>query len=274
MSFLHSLSRAFGLTSQEDVDDYTPSNDIPVTSVEEPMNQVQLSPQPKSNDTAVIFDGVVEFLNRELPPYLRQSLNIESQRNYLFQNLDKSLKEFLEKLQEEERKNSTKTTNKEKDRLKIQVEELKEKLSVTEEKLQKESEKALSSERQKRAINSRIKDLEEKIGSLEAEIEQYDLENKSLLNKLRVAAVTSQMHSNDSTQEKLDELTEKNQGLISENQKLTNENEGLVSENRELRNEIERLKSEISSATKENKTEAEQPNKKPIENDPAQMLLW
>ncbi len=47
----------------------------------------------------------------------------------------------------------------------------------------------LSAERQKRALSERVHDLESKVLKLEADCEQYDLEKKSLMNKLKVASV-------------------------------------------------------------------------------------
>ena len=47
----------------------------------------------------------------------------------------------------------------------------------------------MSHDRQKRSFNDRIRDLEDKVSAVEAEKEQYQLEIKSLLNKLKVAAV-------------------------------------------------------------------------------------
>ncbi|MDE6081550.1 MAG: hypothetical protein K2F70_04720, partial [Muribaculaceae bacterium] len=47
----------------------------------------------------------------------------------------------------------------------------------------------LSAERQKRALTERIHDLENKINELHAEREQFELENKSLVNRLRVYSV-------------------------------------------------------------------------------------
>ena len=47
----------------------------------------------------------------------------------------------------------------------------------------------LSAERQKRALNEKVHELDNRIATLEAEKEQYDLENKSLINKLKVSGV-------------------------------------------------------------------------------------
>ncbi|MDE5968968.1 MAG: hypothetical protein K2G64_07675 [Muribaculaceae bacterium] len=69
----------------------------------------------------------------------------------------------------------------------------------------------LSSERRKRALDARVQELQSKIDSLEAEKEQYELENKSLVNKLRTASVQEQ---------DIKDLTEENARLNSEILKL------------------------------------------------------
>ena len=50
-------------------------------------------------------------------------------------------------------------------------------------------ESQLSADRRRRALDDRVRDLEGKLATLEAEREQYQLENKSLLNKLKVADI-------------------------------------------------------------------------------------
>ena len=47
----------------------------------------------------------------------------------------------------------------------------------------------LSADRRRRALSDRVNDLESKLATAEAEREQFELENKSLLNKLKVADV-------------------------------------------------------------------------------------
>ena len=47
----------------------------------------------------------------------------------------------------------------------------------------------LSAERQKRALTDKVRELEKQLADISAENEQYILENKSLVNKLRVTQV-------------------------------------------------------------------------------------
>lgn len=144
-------------------------------------------------DASAIFSGVIELLNRELPPYLRENLNEDGQKRYILENIDASLRNYIKNVGEAEKKKVEKSRDSEREKIKKSFEGLKERLHTAEEQLSKESEKTLSAERQKRAMALRIRDLESRISTLEAEKEQYDLENRSLLNKLRVVEVSNQL---------------------------------------------------------------------------------
>ena len=131
--------------------------------------------------------------NNEFPEFSDESSNQdeamqfnESQKKFIYQVLDGTLKEYLNELLESK---APQNNNGDNSKLKTLLAETKEKLKTTEEHLTKETDKALSQERQKRALLSQINDLKAKIAQLQAEQEQYELENKALQNKLRVAEV-------------------------------------------------------------------------------------
>lgn len=181
-------------------------------------------------DITLIFNGVVEFMNRELPPYIKENLDIEAQRKYIYDNIGASVQQYLRNIAENERRKSLHSRENERDKLKKNFEETKEKLRLAEAQLSDESEKALSSERQKRALNSRIKDLEDKVAALEAEREQYDLETRSLQNKLRVAEVHQANFQNlvDRLQKERDTLEEQHKISLTEIEALKAQNEQMA----------------------------------------------
>ena len=80
--------------------------------------------------------------------------------------------------------------------------------------------KALSADRQKRALSERLRDLEGTLATAESDREQYQLENRSLLNKIRVASLR-QESSDDN--EALNQLSAKNLELTDQVKKLTAE---------------------------------------------------
>lgn len=142
-------------------------------------------------NTKAIFDGVVEVLNSNLPPYLRQCLDNEEQCKFIYEHLDESLRGFIAGVAKTEAEKANRRWASEKKKLFKQVNDAAEQIAHATERASKAEEKALSADRQKRAMTQRTADLERRVARLQAEIEQYDLEKNSLLNKLRVAEVQS-----------------------------------------------------------------------------------
>lgn len=94
--------------------------------------------------------------------------------------------------------------------------------------------KQLSADRQKRALTERVHDLESQLARLESEREQFELENRSLVNRLKVANVQ---------QEDLEKLQTELQHLRLENQQMR-ENPGDVAAR-----QIEALNTQIAEMT-------------------------
>ena len=152
----------------------------------------QPQPQPGHNnhpqaDTSVIFTAVVELLDRELPEFYRTALNQEAQRKYLLEHMQADIQTLIANIEAAARQQVRQTADKERDKLRAIVADQKNHLAATQEKLTLETEKALSAERQKRAMNGRIQDLEAKAAALDAEKEQFQMEIMQLKNKLRLA---------------------------------------------------------------------------------------
>lgn len=144
-----------------------------------------------------LFDGVVEVLNSNLPLYLRECLDNEEQCRFIYERLDENLRGFIAGVARREAEKANRRWASEKKKLFKQVNEAAEQIAHATERASKAEEKALSADRQKRAMTQRTTDLERRVARLQAEIEQYDLEKNSLLNKLRVAEVHTG-HSTDS----------------------------------------------------------------------------
>ena len=269
MSFLNTLAAIFGFSDHDTEDDAMTSEMkslAPATSslATEPANSGNISDVPVSSkasaaadssaeDPSVMFSGVVELLNRELPPYLRQSLNEESQRRYIYDNLQKSFKDYISSVVEEQKKKILASSNRDKEKLKAQIADLKEKLQVSEEKFTRESEKSLSAERQRRALSARMRDLESNILSLEAEKEQFDLENKSLLNKLRLLSINSNIDPNSPDLDSMVKLNQEIESLKKELEQTKTESNELKVVNGNLERHISELENETKTLKEEKK---------------------
>lgn len=251
MSFFSAVKRAFGFGSDDDdiYDDDAPS--ALVTPYQKPRQEANVSdvaePQPnvvaeREEENSVFpltfFDGILEIFNNAQPDFIKQCIDKEAQRRYLYNALGTSFKEFLDSCRSdiEQRVNSRSQADTKKFRDEITT--LRNKCKSVEDKESEWEEQRLSADRQKRALNNRIQDLEQKVMSLEAEKEQFILENKSLVNKIKVAGVLeADASARENDNELIDELRKSELTLKEENSKLLAEVERLnaeVLENAEL----------------------------------------
>ncbi len=213
MAFFKSFKRAFGFSSDdeeyfedsnENTDEVIPS--IRQESVETGMSQevVDNSEDEKVELPLEIFDGVISIFNQSLPDFIKQCIDVEAQRRYIYNSLDESLKAFLQNATVEARRRGATQWDSERQKLQSEVAQLKEQSKTLETSKTEWKQQQLSLDRQKRALSDRIRDLENQVVTLEAEKEQYELETKSLVNKIKVAGV----HENDmiAMREEMEEL--------------------------------------------------------------------
>jgi predicted nucleic acid-binding Zn-ribbon protein len=198
MAIFKKLKTALGFASEQDdliADDPETITVAPITTHATHTEQHQ---QPNTNaDTALkdeeattaIFEHVVATFNKSLPDFLRQSVNPEAERTFLYNTLSDDLKKYLADIVARKEQECQESWNADKERLQENVRELEAKARNIEEKREELSQKQLSVERQKRALSDRVHDLEKQVMNYEAEREQFQLENKSLVNKLKVANV-------------------------------------------------------------------------------------
>ncbi|MDE6284016.1 MAG: hypothetical protein K2L97_08520 [Muribaculaceae bacterium] len=140
-------------------------------------------------DVSMIFEGVVRIFNEALPAFLSDSVDPGRQRKLLYDSLDSSVKQYFDRLEKNvERKVSIRYQS-ESNRLHEQIEELRIKARKEEEGNSNARNLQLSAERQKRALSERVHELEKQLATIEAENEQFILENKSMANKLRLASM-------------------------------------------------------------------------------------
>ena len=295
MSFFNSVLKVFGFGNDDA--DY---NDNAIDATVTPLKQVQaesddtfettaeaqeyivIPPEESVQVTEVpvdrIFEKVVEIFNSSLPDFIAQNIDKEKQQHYIYEALDESLKQHLKDLAGNAEREAAVRWQNERKRLINEIDRHKEnskKQTVTQEDLRS---RQLSAERQKRALSERLHDMEGQIATLEAEREQYDLENKSLINKLRAASIQdggdgeqyrlqiAELEENLSkTREELQQtrlkLEEAAQGQTadsetaerlraSENriQELTSLNESLTAADRQNRADIEQLTARLQLA--------------------------
>lgn len=133
-----------------------------------------------------LIDTVLEVINSQLPPLVKDCINRDAQRQMLQTMLGSALTDYAARTRQEALSELTG----DKAKMQKELEELRaEKKDVA---ARREEQKAnlLSEQRQRRALQDRNRDLESKIAELDSEIEQHKLTISSLMNKVRVAEVT------------------------------------------------------------------------------------
>lgn len=151
--------------------------------------EIQTSELQKGNCPAAIFNKVVEIFNESLPPFLRECVDPEKQAKYIHDALDDSMKSYLAQIDRDADSRMKVKLENGQSALRQEIETLREKAKKIEDTSAEWKEQKLSAERQKRALSERVHDLEKQVDSFNAEKEQYELENKSLVNKLRALSI-------------------------------------------------------------------------------------
>lgn len=203
MSFFKNIKRSLGFGGETDDELYADSPDT-FDNEAETMSSGRRSdhhgdtapienPEPDPQMVAAIFDHVIATFNEALPSFIRESVDPEAQRRKLYEGLDASLREYISALGADARRRSEARFAAEQSEMRAEMDGLKAKAKEIEQQRFDIKQQQLSADRQKRALSDRVHDLEAQIVALEADREQLDLENKSLLNKLKVASI----HEND-----------------------------------------------------------------------------
>ncbi len=141
---------------------------------------------------AAIFSHVVEVFNGALPDFLANSVDPEAERRRLYDALDRGLKDYIESLSEAVKEYNEAAWQARQDTMSREMEDIRRRSDQVEQRAADLKQQQLSADRQKRALTERVHDLEQQRSSLEAEREQYELENRSLMSRLKVAGVHSE----------------------------------------------------------------------------------
>lgn len=208
MSFFDSMRRFFGLDNEYNTDELNDSDISAETSDSNPQadenpqdsaltpdlngdENTALPPRPAVDPDmrARIFDGVVAIFNQALPDFLSKSVDPARQSELISQSLDASLSEYLDNLSAETTRYVEATLKNAADSAKREADRLRRDMETLEQQRASIREQQLSAERRRRALADRVQDLEAQLASAEAEREQFDLEKKSMLNKIKLADV-------------------------------------------------------------------------------------
>ncbi len=207
MSFFGGLKRALGWSSDDEDEDYityesSAEEDSPV-STQEKSNVVEFHDNDEIPEG--IFDGLVDIVNANLSPMVLKCLDVDAEKKYLYEALGPKFKEFVKSAKENGLAIARAEWEREKSELNAKIDDFKARCDSAENDMKEMKAVKMSEDRQKLALKERIRNLEDQVATAEAEKEQYDLENKSLLNKLKVSQVKSEV--NEEAEKEIRELT-------------------------------------------------------------------
>lgn len=233
------------------------------TAAEEAAARAEAMPRPQPE---VIFSRVVEIFNEALPGFLQKSVDPEKQRQLLYSSLDASIRNYFEELERMVERRHEARFQADRLRLQEQIDALRLKAQKEEGVNSDAKTRQLSAERQKRALSERVHDLEKRISEIEAENEQYILENKTMANKIRLLGMTDAdaEELRKDTLAKTEELRQKQEevaAIIADAEKKQAEAESIigeaVKEKEQLALQLEEAQSRIAALDDENRRMSE-----------------
>lgn len=197
MSIFKTIKRGLGFSGDDDTDDVLYSDTTEATDSTPKSASAAAAPtatnvEPLKFDPEnqnKIFDKVVEVFNQSLPTFLAQSVDREAQIKYLRDALDSGVRDYLDSLVAQAKVYCENRWHQTRESMASELDSIKAKAADIEKKSAEIQQKQLSADRQKRALSDRVHDLETQLVKIEAEREQYELENRSLVNRLKVAGV-------------------------------------------------------------------------------------
>lgn len=252
MAMFDKLKKALGFGPDNDNDElisddpelHTPDSS-PFAGHDKRVSEIE---SPDLDDTvSEVFTQVIAQFNNALPGFLKDSVDPEREKRQLFESLSADVKAHLRNLERNVTDRLDQAWRTERDKLQTDLRNISDTAKGLEAKRADLKQQQLSSERQKRALTERVHDLEKRILTLEAEKEQIELENKSMLNKVKVAQVYEK--DCEAMREQIASLqSELNKSHIAANLTDTDNNipdsQSSVDPNPELIEQIEKLKTE------------------------------
>lgn len=194
MSLFSKLKRAMGFGPGEAEDDALYEDtaaacDTPAQASAQvppaPVEPVSFSPEMQE----AIFARVVEIFSGALPEFIGKAVDSQKLKAQLYEALDSDIKAYLQSVSTAAEAYCDARWKARQSDMASELDAIKLRAAEVEKQSDDIRQKQLSADRQKRALTERVHDLESQLARLESEREQYELENRSLVNRLKVANV-------------------------------------------------------------------------------------
>lgn len=208
MSFISSVRRALGfpgdfdsdeeleddeLNDDEELEDdpdpileeLATAGDNPLEALEGASSLPAISDEEIKTFSASLFDSVLKYFNSHQPELVQRCLDLDAQRALIIEELDSDVRASLRSLTDAACRRGESMWAEKQQRMGAELMKLKSEFNAVRQQREEYQNAQLSATRQKRALNDRIRDLESQVMQLEAEREQYQLENRSMAARLR-----------------------------------------------------------------------------------------
>lgn len=228
-----------------DLSSLTPREEAPVV-----VNQSQAVAEVEEKLPDGVFDGIITIINGNLPEFVRDCIDIEKERKAVYVAMGPQFRDYVRNLRRTSLDEARQQWADERTRLTSKISQTELRAEEAVKKANEIKDRLMSEERQRRAIVERSHDLEARIADLEAQHEQDQLQNKGLLNKVKVMQVKAEEAQQDAEEiARLSALVnDQRQQLIAANDAEVRLAE-LSTENENLRADIEQLKQKSGDTT-------------------------
>lgn len=236
---------------------HAPEENIPATSAD---TDPEAAPQsggtmPGKEPAAfplTIFDSLLDVFNEAQPDFIRKCLDMDAQRRYLYNCVDTSFRDYISRIKDDACREAYRDRDDEHRRMTEEIDTLRSQLKDTVRTSDDLKALRASADRQKRTFNERIRDLEQQLSTAMAEKEQYDLEVKSLMNKLKVQQIQqSDIQELDDLRARLADANKQITAMNAANAMRENEDAARRRETDTLRSRVEELTRQLSDARDE-----------------------
>ena len=161
-----------------------------------------------------IKDKIIDIINASLPEFIKGCVDKDAELKYINDEFGTAFSTYTQNIRTAIEERAKSEWISERMNLEKQLHDSSKKSDESTAKMEELRARITSLDRQKAALNERINQYENKVATAEAEREQYQLECKSLMNKLKVASV------ND---EEINKLREENAQMLQECNSLRND---------------------------------------------------
>lgn len=250
MSIIKKIRRSLGINADDDDDiaDFTQDEELSAASSDQPGETEaagECNPPCPADDSlpADMLTAVVELFNSTQPEFVSRCLDSDAQKQYLLEHISADVAGCMRQAIKRAHDMGLQEWEQTRRGLMEEVETLRQQKEQLEQSREESKGERLSNQRQKRALTERVHDLEMQVSTLEAEKEQLSLENRSMLNKLRVAGLGEGAVDPQATSQMIEEL----ERLREENAEMSAIRERIESMTAEKENAEAQFESRISA---------------------------